>query len=337
MSIRHTGKNFSLSGQEQIVPSSPSRYDVVSRNKIQTDRTSHQLLIENVVKVYDGSDGPKTVLDNVDLQVSKGEFIALVGPSGCGKSTLLRLILGEEEPTEGELYLDGKPIGYPDSSRGIVYQQYSLLPHLTVLGNIMLGHRMSLSWSQWRRSKTDIRDQAQAYLKTAQLEEHAHKYPRELSGGQRQRTAVLQALMPDPKMLLMDEPFGALDAGSRERMQVFLLSQWEKTEKTIFFVTHDLEEAVFIATRVIVLSQYYTDDRTDISTRGARIVCDIEVGKRGQAASTKSKLDQKFRETIEHIRDRGFKPDHRYHVSQFDLSHSDSFHTVNEEEVNGIS
>lgn len=319
--------------QSSIVP----HYDIVSKRGITTDRNSHQLLIENVVKIYHGSNGdPKTVLDNVDLKVTKGEFIALVGPSGCGKSTLLRLILGQEEPTSGALYLDGKVLGYPDSSRGIVYQQYSLFPHLTVLGNIILGHKISMGWSEWRRFRSEIRKKAEEYLKTAHLHEHLHKYPHELSGGQRQRCAVLQALMLDPKILLMDEPFGALDAGSRERMQVFLLDQWEKTGKTIFFVTHDLEEAVFIATRVVVLSQYYTDDRADVEVRGSRIVCDIPVGEKGHAASTKSKLDSRFREMIEHIRDRGFQPDHLHHVSQFDLSHSDSFHTVTEEEVNGM-
>lgn len=311
-------------------------YDVVTKSNREIDRRGHQLLIEDVVKVYDGSDGPKTVLDNVDLQVSKGEFVALVGPSGCGKSTLLRLMLGEEEPTSGTLYLDGKILGYPDPSRGIVYQQYSLFPHLTVLENIMVSHRCSMSWFEWRHCKSDIREKTQEYVKTAQLEQHLHKYPRELSGGQRQRAAILQALMADPKVLFMDEPFSALDPGSQERMQVFLLDKWEKTGKTIFFVTHDLEEAVFIATRVIVLSQYYTDDRPNMGVRGSRIVCDIPVGKKGQAASTKSKLDSRFREMIEHIRDRGFQPDHLYHVSQFDLSHDDSFHTVTSVEVNGV-
>ena len=317
--------------EESLLP----HYDMVSKSEAVIDKNSHQLLLEDVVKVYGGLHDRKTVLVNVDLRVSKGEFVALVGPSGCGMSTLLRLILGEEEPTSGSLYLDGEVLGYPDVSRGIVYQQYSLFPHLTALGNIMLGHRLSMGWSEWRRSKSEIRDKAEAYLKTAQLEEHMHKYPHELSGGQRQRCAVLQAMMLNPKVLLMDEPFGALDAGSRERMQVFLLDQWEKTGKTIFFVTHDLEEAVFIATRVVVLSQYYTDDRKDISSRGSRIVCDVAVGKKGEAASTKSKLDQRFREIIEHIRDRGFQPDHLYHVSQFDLSHNDSFHTVRAEEING--
>ena len=291
------------------------------------DPNDRQLHLENVVKVYRGSDGPKTILDGVDVRVTKGELVALVGPSGCGKSTLLRLILGQEEPTSGALFLDGEPIGYPDPTRGIVYQQYSLFPNLTVVENIMAGHRLSMPSSEWRRRKAEIRSRAEEYLKTAQLQDHLHKYPHELSGGQRQRAAVLQALMLDPKVLLMDEPFGALDAGSRERMQVFLLEQWEKTGKTIIFVTHDLEEAVFIGTRVVVLSQYYTDDRADSVGRGSRIVCDLAVGEKGHANSTQAKLDPRFAQTIEHIRDMGFKPDHLHNVREFDLSHSDSFKT----------
>jgi NitT/TauT family transport system ATP-binding protein len=303
------------------------RNDAAGTRGFGLDPNNRQLHLENVVKVYDGSDGPKTVLDGVDMRVSRGEFVALVGPSGCGKSTLLRLILGQEEPTNGALFLDGEPIGYPDPSRGIVYQQYSLFPNLTVIENTMEGHRLSMRLSDFRRRKAEIRDRAEAYLKTAQLQEHLHKYPHELSGGQRQRAAVLQALMPDPKVLLMDEPFGALDAGSRERMQVFLLEQWEKTGKTIIFVTHDLEEAVFIGTRVLVLSQYYTDERTDVVARGSRIVCDLSVGEKGHANSTQAKLDPRFSQTIEHIRDMGFKPDHLHHVREFDLTHSDSFKT----------
>ncbi|MBI4068533.1 ABC transporter ATP-binding protein [Candidatus Kaiserbacteria bacterium] len=292
------------------------------------------LHIEDVIKEYPTSEGSKIVLDNVDLRVAAGEFVALVGPSGCGKSTLLRLILGQEEATSGNIYLDGERIGHPDERRGIVYQKYTLFPNLSVLDNILLGYRWGLSFTEWRRQKQDIRARAIDYLKIANLEEHKDKYPHQLSGGQQQRAAVLQALIKDPKILMMDEPFGALDPGSRERMQVFLLEQWERTGKTIFFVTHDLEEAVFLATRVIVLSQHYTDGR-DVPLRGARVVCDITTGKRGVAASTKSKLDPKFAQTIEHIRDRGFQPSHLYHVTQFDLSHPDSFHTVSPEELEG--
>src|ERR1700730_8308662 len=128
------------------------------------DPSHRQLHLEGVVKVYDGSDGPKTVLDGVDLRVSKGEFVALVGPSGCGKSTLLRLILGQEEPTSGELLLDGGLIGYPDPSRRIVYHQNSLFPNRTVIENIMEGDRLSTPMSEWRRRKVESREKAEAYL-----------------------------------------------------------------------------------------------------------------------------------------------------------------------------
>jgi len=289
------------------------------------DPSKLQLHLDDVIKVYRGSEGPKTILDRVQLQVTKGEFVTLVGPSGCGKSTLLRLILGQEEPTSGRLLLDGEPIGHPDPSRGIVYQQYSLFPNRTVIDNIMEGYRLSLPRSQWRQRKPEIREKAEAYLRTAQLQDHLSKWPHELSGGQRQRAAVLQALMTDPKLLLMDEPFGALDAGSRERMQVFLLEQWERTGQTIVFVTHDLEEAVFIGTRVVVLSQFYADDRAPVLC-GSRVVADIAVGEKGHATSTQAKLDPRFTQTIEHIRDIGFTPEHaQQHFHDFDCTHPDAF------------
>lgn len=267
------------------------------------------------------------MLDNVDLRVAKGEFVSLVGPSGCGKSTLLRLLLGAEEPTGGNVFFDGQIMGPPDPTRGIVYQQYALFPHLTVLDNIMLGHRLSLSFIEWHRRKDEIRAQAIEYLATAQLEDHLYKYPKELSGGQQQRASVIQALMKSPKVLLMDEPFGALDPGTRARMQSFLLKKWEETGKTIIFVTHDLEEAVFLSTRVVALSQYYIDERGDGAQRGSRVVCDLRVGTVGQAASSKSKEDPRFTQTIEHVRKFVLKPDHAWHLEQFDLSHPDSFST----------
>lgn len=263
----------------------------------------------------------------MDLRVAQGEFVALVGPSGCGKSTLLRLLLGAEEPTSGLLRIDGQVVGPPDPTRGIVYQQYALFPHLTVLDNIMLGQRLSMSFLEWQRHRLQIREQAIGYLATAQLEDQLFKYPHELSGGQQQRASVIQALMMSPKVLLMDEPFGALDPGARGRMQAFLLKKWEETGKTIIFVTHDLEEAVFLATRVVVLSQYYTDERGDSAQRGARIVCDIPVGKPGVAASSKSKEDPEFTRTIERVRSFVLKPSHAWHLREFDLRHPDSFHT----------
>ncbi len=288
-----------------------------------------QIHAEDVYKVYPGREGPKTVLDNVNLRIARGEFVSLVGPSGCGKSTLLRLLLGAEEETSGSLYIDGAAVEPPDPTRGIVYQQYALFPHLTVLGNIMLGHRLSLSFLEWHRRKDEIRAQAIEYLATAQLEDHLNKYPHELSGGQQQRASVIQALMKSPKVLLMDEPFGALDPGTRARMQTFLLKKWEETGKTIIFVTHDLEEAVFLSTRVVALSQFYTDERGDEAQRGSRVVCDLRVGEVGNAASSKSKEDPAFTKTIERVRKFVLKPSHAWHLEQFDLSHPDSFHTPN--------
>ncbi len=310
-------------------------FDIVSKTSVSLDPNGHLLHLQDVGKSYRGGGGEKIVLDNVDLSVRKGEFVALVGPSGCGKSTLLRLILGSEEPTKGRMYLDGKTIGFPDPTRGIVDQKYALFPNRTVLGNMLMPFQLKLPLLDWWESKKELTQKAEHFLETAQLIEHKDKYPSKLSGGQQQRAAVMQQLINDPKILLMDEPFGALDPGSRERMQTFLLQKWEETGKTVFFVTHDLEEAVYLATRVIVLSQYYTDDRRDVGIRGSRIVCDLKTGVIGKALSTKSKLDPKFAETVEHIRDTGFKPDHLRHVSEFDLSHDDSFHTVTPAEVNG--
>lgn len=305
------------------------KFNVVARNGHPINADGHLLHVQDLRKAY----GPKLVLENVDLRVRAGEFVALVGPSGCGKSTLLRLILGDEEPTSGLLHLDGKPVGYPDPSRGIVYQQYSLFPHLTVEQNVALGLLLPLSFLERCRQKRRILEEVRECLGVAQLFEHRHKYPHHLSGGQRQRVAVIQSLIKKPKVLLMDEPFGALDPFARERMQTFLLEQWERWHTTIILVTHDLGEAVFMATRVIVLSQYYTDGRNGIDHRGARIVCDVPVGRIGEAASTRSKLDPRFTATVEFVRDRGFKSDHRQHVADFDLRHPDSFHTVSFEEL----
>lgn len=302
-------------------------FDIVSGRDVAFDPNSHQIYSEDLYKAYPGREGPKMVLENVDLKVAEGEFISLVGPSGCGKSTLLRLILGAEEPTSGILRINGNVVGPPDPTRGIVYQQYSLFPHLTVLENVVLGQRLSLSFFEWHRRKAEIRDRAIEYLRTGQLEDQLYKYPHELSGGQQQRASVLQSLMMSPKVLLMDEPYGALDSGTRARMQTFLLKIWEETKKTIIFVTHDLEEAVFLATRVIALSQYYTDERGEGVQRGSRIMLDLQVGTSGMAASSKSKETKQFGETVELVRSKVTKPDHLWHLNQFDLRHPDSFHT----------
>jgi NitT/TauT family transport system ATP-binding protein len=284
--------------------------------------------IEDVYKLYDG----RHVLDNVDLSVSSGEFCALVGPSGCGKSTLLRLILGQERPTKGDVLIEGAPAGFPDTRRGIVFQKYTLYPHLTVLDNVLLGKRLAQPWS-WLprvRPRKEDHDAALEYLERVRLSDAAHKYPHELSGGMQQRVAIAQALIMKPPVLLMDEPFGALDPDTREEMQLFLLELWERERPTIFFVTHDLEEACFLGTRLLVLSQYYTDDRGDGAQRGGKIVADYLLTDGVTATSVKRRED--FKAFIQGLREQGFDPSVRRHVKDFDLQHPDSFRTLTREE-----
>lgn len=285
------------------------------------------LYLENIYKRY----GRKTILDDIDLAVTPKELITLVGPSGCGKSTLLRLILGQEFPSDGILLIDGRFPGFPDKTRGIVYQKYSLFPHLTVLENVMAGSNLSLGFFERRKRKKTLTDEAVLYLDKVRLKEHLNKYPHELSGGMRQRVAIAQSLIMKPRILLMDEPFGALDPGTRESMQMFLLELWEELGMTIFFVTHDLEEAAFLGTRLLVLSQYYTDDRgKDDPTRGAKLVCDIELSRNANPTSVKKEAE--FGALIQMVRHQGFDPAYLQHAKDFDLEHPNSFRTLRKEE-----
>jgi len=282
------------------------------------------LKVEDVYKQY----GSKVVLDNVDLVVRKGTLCTIVGPSGCGKSTLLRLILGQEMATSGKIVFEGEPIGYPDTQRGIVYQKYSLFPHLTVLENVMLGKRLVAGLIDGRKQHKLIKSEAEHFLESVRLGGHGHKYPHELSGGMQQRVAIVQALIMKPKILLMDEPFGALDPGTREDMQVFLLELWEETKMTIFFVTHDLEEALYLGTRITVLSQFYADDRGDktYEHRGAKVVADYDLSP--HALSAEAKKSEKFTSLLAQIRKEGFDPEYRAYVKSFNLKHPDSFQTL---------
>ena len=283
------------------------------------------LEINDARKVY----GEKVVLEDIDLNVSSGEICTLVGPSGAGKTTLLRLILGQEIPSSGSLRIAGKPAGYPDTSRGIVYQRYGLYPNLTVLDNVVLGRRLTQSFLERRRNLAAIEAEGTRMLERVRLEQHGNKYPHELSGGMQQRVAIAQSLLMKPPILLMDEPFGALDPDTREEMQLFLLQLWEEEKMTIFFVTHDLEEAVFVGTRIIVLSQYYTDDRGAAASRGSRIVADHHLPE--LASATTVKHDPEFMRLIESLRQDGFSPAHLQHVGEFNLKHPDSFQTLDTE------
>jgi NitT/TauT family transport system ATP-binding protein len=287
----------------------------------------HFLHIEDLYKSY----GERLVLDNVDLAVRKGELCTVVGPSGCGKSTLLRQVLGEEMPDAGRVLVDGLDVSHPDTRRGIVFQRYSLFPHLSVVDNVMTGPLLHAGW--WRvanKRKQAIREEAMQYLQRMRLAEHADKYPYELSGGMQQRVAIAQSLIMKPSILMMDEPFGALDPDTREGMQVLLLELWEAEQMTIFFVTHDLEEAVYLGTRVLVLSQYYSDDRGTDCKRGAKVIADYQLPRAANA--TQVKRSEAFTRLVESIRSDGFNPELRRHVTAFNLKHPDSFRTLTSEE-----
>jgi NitT/TauT family transport system ATP-binding protein len=193
--------------------------------------------------------GELEALRNINVGVDRGEFIALVGPSGCGKTTFLRMVAGLEPVTSGKIMLDGQPLSGPGPNRGFVFQNDSLLPWRTVLGNALIGPEVG------GRLGAEERQRTLELLKLVGLSGFEHYYPRQLSGGMRQRVNLARALAIDPDVLLMDEPFASLDAQTREIMQTELLRIWEQGRKTVLFVTHQIDEAVFLADRVLVLAR----------------------------------------------------------------------------------
>ena len=204
--------------------------------------------IENVVKKFNGRNGEMVALNGVTLDIHYNEFICVVGPSGCGKSTLLNIIAGLLEPTSGEVYCDGKLVEGTGTDRGVVFQQYALFPWLTVKKNV----RFALEMRGIKGKEAD--NLAMMYLEKVDLTKFADHYPKELSGGMKQRVAIARAYAADPQVLLMDEPFGALDAQTRTQLQTELLQTWERDQKTCFFITHDVDEAIILAQKVIVMS-----------------------------------------------------------------------------------
>ena len=191
---------------------------------------------------------PVTALKELTLDVAKGEFVSLVGPSGCGKSTFLNVLLGLLKPDGGEIRLNGKQITGPGQERAMVFQEFGLLPWRTVLANVELGLELKGVQASVRRER------AMELIKMAGLAGFASHYPHELSGGMKQRVGLARALVTDPEVLLMDEPFAALDAQTRDLMQMELLQIWDRTKKTVVFVTHSIEEAAYLSDRVIVIS-----------------------------------------------------------------------------------
>jgi ABC-type nitrate/sulfonate/bicarbonate transport system ATPase subunit len=220
-----------------------------------------RLAIRNVGKTFPGVSRqapPTEALRPVSLDVADNDFITVLGPSGCGKSTLLRLVAGLEEPSTGEILLDDVPIRGPGADRGVVFQSYTLFPWLTVRRNICFGLReKGVALAEQR----EISDRFIARMGLQGFEDH---YPKQLSGGMQQRVAIARALANDPKILLLDEPFGALDNQTRLLMQELLLDTWEAARKTVLFVTHDIDEAIFMANRVVVFS-----------ARPGRIKCEV--------------------------------------------------------------
>ncbi|MDC7291413.1 ABC transporter ATP-binding protein [Blautia schinkii] len=204
--------------------------------------------IDNVKKIYSGRNGDMVALNGVSLDILDNEFICVVGPSGCGKSTLLNIIAGLLEPTSGTVEVDGVKVEGTGVDRGVVFQQYALFPWLTVRKNVEFGLKLQ-GKSQKERDEITMK-----YLRMVELEKFADSYPKELSGGMKQRVAIARAYAVNPSVLLMDEPFGALDAQTRTQLQTELLKTWEEEKKTCFFVTHDIEEAIVLATKVIIMS-----------------------------------------------------------------------------------
>lgn len=235
-----------------------------------------QVTVENVWKVY----GDQTVLENINLEVEAGSFIALVGPSGCGKSTFLRMMLGDEAPSKGRILLDGVELdAEPSPDRGVVFQKYSVFPHLTALQNVMLGLEFAQSPFLGRlfgKARKQAKAEALEMLKCVGLTHAVGKYPSELSGGMQQRLAIAQALVKKPKILLLDEPFGALDPGIRAEVHDILLRLWRDEGMTIFMVTHDLSEAFKLGTRVIAFDRVRTRPE-EMKAYGATVTFDLKV------------------------------------------------------------
>ena len=208
------------------------------------------LEVNQLCKTYQSAQGEVVALRDVNFTIHRRELVCVIGPSGCGKSTLIRMLAGLEPHTSGEVLLDGKPVDGPGSDRGMVFQGYTLFPWLTVKKNVMFGPEMN------NHGKLEAERNALMWLDLVGLGKFADAYPHQLSGGMKQRVAIARALVNQPRILLMDEPFGALDAQTRTKMQTHLLDIWKNVDITILFITHDLDEAIFLADRILVLKAH---------------------------------------------------------------------------------
>lgn len=289
--------------------------------------------MSDIVVSYPTEDGELRVLDNIDLRIRPRELVSLVGPTGCGKSTILRLLLGSQFPNQGAVLFEGQPIKSIDRHRGIVFQRYGLFPHRSVLDNIAFGPELELLnlWDhlfrfaspRYWRVMHEQRERARTLVTRIGLRPaDCDKYPFELSGGMRQRVAIAQSLIMHPKLLLMDEAFGALDESTREEMQLLLLEEWEKNSMTIVFVTHNVAEALFLGTRVIGLSQHWENDDGQ-PAHGARIIVDAAAGGK-HPKPTSYKYSPEFTALLQKIREDVLDADQRTRLCEFNLSHQDA-------------
>lgn len=238
--------------------------------------------VRNLWKEYPG----QVVLERINLEIADGEFCVLIGPSGCGKTTFLRMLLSMEQPTRGEILLDGSPLpAEPGPDRGVVFQRYSVFPHLTVLENVILGLEFAGSRLLGRlfgAARTRAIAEADRVIEAVGLTGSRDKYPAQLSGGMQQRLAIAQTLVRKPKLLMLDEPFGALDPGTRRQMHELIQRLWRDEAMTIVMVTHDLKEAFTLGTRVLTFDKVRVDP-TDPGAYGASVTFDLPIRKK-QAA-----------------------------------------------------
>ncbi|AND85345.1 ATP-binding cassette domain-containing protein [Clostridium tyrobutyricum] len=215
--------------------------------KLEATLANSKLLGKNVTKIYKGKKKSTLAIQKTNFEILDNEFVCIVGPSGCGKSTLLKMIAGLDDVSEGSIFLDGKQLSGPGADRGVVFQSYSLFPWMTVEKNIKFGLKLK------KMPNVKIDEIVNKYLGLIGLTQFRKCLPKELSGGMKQRVAIARALANSPEILLMDEPFGALDPQTKSKMQLLMRQIWQKEKTTIIFITHDIEEAVFLSTRVYVM------------------------------------------------------------------------------------
>ncbi len=220
-----------------------------------------EVRIEHVGMTYEKAERAETILQDLSLRVEKGKLTVLMGPSGCGKTVLINLIAGYEVPTSGHIYLDGAPVSGPGSDRLVVFQEMALFPWMTVFDNVTFGCRVKR-----KMSKTEIKERTDLILKRVGLYEFKDKYPSQLSGGMQRRAELARALINDPDIMILDEPFRGLDAMTRELMQEFYVGLFEESRKTNLFITHEIDEAIFLADTLVVMTY-----------QPGRVKCEIEI------------------------------------------------------------